>query len=225
MKLTPLDIKKQEFKKVLRGYDPVEVDSFLDMMSNEFADLLRQSKEMSGQLVEFETQLRDYRQMEKTLQQTLMQAQEASGRSIENSRKEGQLIIQEAELKANQLLDRARMDLSRTKEEISNFRSKKGINRQRLKVLLNSEMDLIKALEVDDDELTKDLSREARRFQASVDGHRDQRPCRCREHTNLCGHFCSYRRSAWRQRTLLPGQMGRAICPVETKTDEPREAE
>ena len=55
MKLTPLDIKKQEFKKVLRGYDPVEVDSFLDMMSNEFADLLRQSKEMSGQLVEFET--------------------------------------------------------------------------------------------------------------------------------------------------------------------------
>jgi len=45
------------------------VDSFLDMMSNEFADLLRQSKEMSGQLVEFETQLREYRQMEKTLQQ------------------------------------------------------------------------------------------------------------------------------------------------------------
>jgi cell division initiation protein len=159
MKLTPLDIKKQEFKKVLRGYDPVEVDSFLDMMSNEFADLLRQSKEMSAQLVEFETQLRDYRQMEKTLQQTLMQAQEASGRSIENSRKEGQLIIQEAELKANQLLDRARMDLSRTREEIANLRSKKESIVSRLKVLLNSEIDLIKALEVDDDELTKDLSR------------------------------------------------------------------
>ncbi len=159
MKLTPLDIKKQEFKKVLRGYDPVEVDSFLDMMSNEFADLMRQSKEMSGQLVEFETQLRDYRQMEKTLQQTLMQAQEASGRSIENSRKEGQLIIQESELKANQLLDRARMELSRTREEIANLRSKKESIVSRLKVLLNSEIDLIKALEVDDDELTRDLSR------------------------------------------------------------------
>jgi cell division initiation protein len=88
-----------------------------------------------------------------------MQAQEASGRSIENSRKEGQLIIQEAELKANQLLDRARMDLSRTREEISNLRSKKESIVSRLKVLLNSEIDLIKALEVDDDELTKDLSR------------------------------------------------------------------
>ena len=159
MKLSPLDIKKQEFKKVLRGYDPVEVDSFLDMMSNEFADLLKQCKDMSSQLVEFETQLRDYRQMEKTLQQTLMQAQEASGRSIENSRKEAQLIIQEAELKANQLLDRARMDLFRTKEEIGNLRSKKESIVSRLKVLLNSEVELIKALEIDNDELSRDLSR------------------------------------------------------------------
>ena len=159
MKLTPLDIKKQEFKKVLRGYDPVEVDSFLDMMSNEFSDLLKQSKDMNQQLVEFDTQLRDYRQMEKTLQQTLMQAQEASGRSIENSRKEAQLIIQEAELKSNQLLDRARMDLLRTKEEISNLRSKKESIVSRLKVLLNSELELIKALEVDDDELSRDLSK------------------------------------------------------------------
>ena len=121
MKLTPLDVKKQEFKKVLRGYDPVEVDSFLDMMSNEFAELLKDCKDMREQLVEYEAQLRDYRQMEKTLQQTLMQAQEASGRSIENSRKEAQLIVQEAELKANQILDRARLDLSRTKDEISNL--------------------------------------------------------------------------------------------------------
>lgn len=159
MKLTPLDVKKQEFKKVLRGYDPVEVDSFLDMMSNEFAELLKQCKDMRDQLVEYEAQLRDYRQMEKTLQQTLMQAQEASGRSIENSRKEAQLIVQEAELKANQILDRARLDLSRTKDEIANLRSKKDSIVSRLKVLLNSEIELIKALEIDDDELTRDLSR------------------------------------------------------------------
>ena len=159
MKLTPLDVKKQEFKKVLRGYDPAEVDSFMDMMSNEFAELLKQCKDMKEQLVEYEGQLRDYRQMEKTLQQTLMQAQEASGRSIENSRKEGQLIVQEAELKANQILDRARLDLSRMKEEIANLRSKKESVVSRLKVLLNSEIELIKALEIDDDELTRDLSR------------------------------------------------------------------
>jgi len=169
MKLTPLDIKKQEFKKVLRGYDPVEVDSFLEMMSNEFADLLKQCKDMNDQLVEFDTQLRDYRQMEKTLQQTLMQAQEASGRSIENSRKEAQLIIQEAELKGNQLLDRARMDLMKMKEEIATLRSRKESIVSRLKVLLNSEIELIKALEVDDDELAKDLSKGSGREGIEID--------------------------------------------------------
>ena len=51
MKLTPLDIKKQEFKKVMRGYDPVEVDTFMDMMANEFEDLLKQQKEMRDTVV------------------------------------------------------------------------------------------------------------------------------------------------------------------------------
>ncbi len=159
MKLTPLEIKKQEFKKVLRGYDPVEVDSFLEMMSTEFAELIRESKELKGQVVEQEVQLRDFKQIEKTLQQTLMQAQEASGKSIENSRKEAQLMLQEAELKANQLLDRARMDVSKAKEEISILRSRKESIISRLKVLLNSEVELLKALEIEDGEGETDPSK------------------------------------------------------------------
>jgi cell division initiation protein len=89
MKLTPLDIKKQEFKKVLRGYDSVEVDAFLDTLSSEFSDLLRQVKEMREQAIENEVQLRDYKQKERDLQQVLMQAQENSARTIDNARKEG----------------------------------------------------------------------------------------------------------------------------------------
>jgi cell division initiation protein len=159
MKLTPLDIKKQEFKKVLRGYDPIEVDAFMDLVSTELTEILRENKDIKEKATEFEIQLRDYKQMEKTLQQTLMQAQEASGRSIENSRKEAQLILQEADLKASQLLDRARMDLMRAKEEISTLRSKKDSIVSRLKVLLNSEIELIKALEIDEDNVSSDPSK------------------------------------------------------------------
>ncbi len=61
MKLTPLDIKKQEFKKVMRGYDPVEVDTFMDMMANEFEDVLKQQKETRDRSIELDTQLKDYR--------------------------------------------------------------------------------------------------------------------------------------------------------------------
>lgn len=155
MKITPLEIKRQQFKKVMRGYDPVEVDTFLDMLSNEMEEALTKNKELRDKLIEIETQLKDYKNMEKTLQQTLMQAQETSGKEIENSKREANLIVQEAELKASQIVDKARMDFSRMKEEISNLKSRKESILSRLKVLLSSEVDLIRALEIDDDDSSK----------------------------------------------------------------------
>jgi cell division initiation protein len=152
MKITPLEIKRQQFKKVMRGYDPVEVDTFLDMLSHELEEIVTKDKDLKDKIIELETQLKDYRNMEKTLQQTLLQAQETSGKEIANSRKEATLIVQEAELKASQIVDKARMDFARIKEEISNLKARKESILSRLKVLLASEIDLIKALEIDEED-------------------------------------------------------------------------
>ena len=151
MKLTPLDIKKQEFKKVMRGYDPVEVDTFMDMMANEFEDLLKQQKEMRDTVVELETQLKDYRQIEKTLQQTLLQAQEATGRTYESARREAELILKEAESKAAKIVEQANSDLARKSSEIMQLGARRESLIGRLRVLLSSELDLIKTLEMGGD--------------------------------------------------------------------------
>jgi cell division initiation protein len=151
MKLTPLDIKKQEFKKVMRGYDPVEVDTFMDMMANEFEDLLKQAKEMRDKVVELETQLKDYRQIEKTLQQTLLQAQEATGRTYEAARREAELIAREAEAKAAKVVEQANSDLARMNSEMMTLKARKESLIGRLRVLLSSELELIKALEMGGD--------------------------------------------------------------------------
>ena len=158
MKLTPLEIKKQEFKKVLRGYDPLEVDAFLDLLSNEYSELIKQIKELREQAIESEVQLRDYKQKERDLQHILMQAQETSARSIDNSRKEAELILQEAELKASQIVDHSRMEVMRAKEEVTTLKAKKDALVSRLKVLLNSEIELIKALEAEQEPERKDTS-------------------------------------------------------------------
>jgi cell division initiation protein len=155
MKITPLEIKRQQFKKVMRGYDPVEVDTFLDMISHELEDVLSRNKELKDKMIELETQLKDYKNMEKTLQQTLLQAQETSG--------------QEAELKASQIVDKARMDFGRIKEEIANMKARKESILSRLKVLLTSEVDLIKALEIDDDPSQQDSSRGTGKHHIEID--------------------------------------------------------
>ncbi len=152
MKITPLEIKKQQFKKVMRGYDSVEVDTFLDMIADELEDLLRRNKGYHEKLIELEVQLKDYKNMERALQETLKQAQAASDKSLENSRKEADLIVQEARLKASQIVEKARLDFARFKEEIVNLKARKESIISRLKVLLSSEVELLRALEIDDEE-------------------------------------------------------------------------
>jgi cell division initiation protein len=156
MKLTAMDVKKQSFKKVMRGYDAVEVDTFLEMIARELDELAKANKDLQTKLTETQTQLQDYRAMEKTLQATLMQAQDVSQKEVDNAKREAQLVIQEAELKASQILDKARNDHTRLKEDIAILKAKKNTIASRLKLLLNSELELIRALDVDEDILLTD---------------------------------------------------------------------
>jgi cell division initiation protein len=148
MKLTPLDVRKQEFKKVMRGYDQVEVDTFMDMVAADLEDAIKQQKDTRDRIVELETQLKDYRQIEKTLQQTLLQAQEATGRTYESARREAELIIKEAESKAARIIEQANTDYSRVSNELTRLNARKESLIGRLRVLLSSELDLLKTLDM-----------------------------------------------------------------------------
>ncbi len=147
MKLTPLDIKKQEFKKVMRGYDPVEVDTFMEMLANEFEEVLKQQKETRDRSIELDTQLKDYRQIEKTLQQTLLQAQEVTGRTYESARKEAEIIVKDAEGKAARIVEQANSELVRINKELAELRIRRESLIGRMRVLLSAELDLLKTLD------------------------------------------------------------------------------
>lgn len=156
MKLMPLDIRKQEFKKVLRGFDPVEVETFLAMVAAEFESLLKEQREQRERVLELETQIKDYRQIEKSLQQTLLQAQEASGRTYESARREADLIHREAELKASRIMEQVNAEVVRMNHQLIQLRGKKDSLLGRMRVFLNSELELLKALEMSDDPVTVD---------------------------------------------------------------------
>jgi cell division initiation protein len=159
MKITPLEIKRQQFKKTMRGFDTIEVETFLEMVSNELEDLIRENREQKDKIIELETQLSDYKNIERSLQQTFMQAQETSGKSIENSKREAEIIIKEAEVKASQIVEKARLDFAHVKEEISQLKARKESVLSKLKVLLSSELNLIRALDIDEDGNKKDTSK------------------------------------------------------------------
>jgi cell division initiation protein len=153
LKLTPLDIKKQRFKTKVRGFDPIEVESFLEMLADEYESILNERNRLSEEVIRLKTQLTDYQQVEKTLQETLMNAQETVSQSKENSKREAQIVLREAELKAERILDEAREKLDKMKNELTILRSQKESFAKRLKHLLESQIELIKVLEIDDTEI------------------------------------------------------------------------
>lgn len=150
MRLTPLDIKKQEFKKSMRGYDAIEVETFLEMVAEEFEALIREKNALHDEALKLKTQLRDYQSVEKTLQDTLMTAQQSIAESRQNSERQADLIVREAEMKADKIVEDAKLRLAALKNELVMIKSQKDSFARRLRHLLSSQLDLIEVLESDD---------------------------------------------------------------------------
>jgi cell division initiation protein len=150
LRLTPLDIKKQEFKRIMRGYDPEEVNAFLEMVAEEFEALQRDKNRLEDEALKLRTQLHDYQEVERTLKQTLMNAQETVQLSRDNSKREADLLLREAELQAEKITEDARKRLATLKNELLVVRAQKDSFARRLRHLLESQLELIGVLELDD---------------------------------------------------------------------------
>jgi cell division initiation protein len=150
LRLTPLDIKKQEFKRTMRGYDPEEVNAFLEMVAEEFEALHREKNRLEDETLKLRTQLHDYQEVERTLKQTLMNAQESMQLSRDNSKREADLVLREAELQAERIISDARKKLGELKNELLVVRAQKDSFARRLRHLLESQLELIGVLELDD---------------------------------------------------------------------------
>ncbi len=107
MRITPLDIQQKQFPMRLRGFDVDEVYSFLELIREELEELLRENASLKEQINRADNQLQEYKNMEVTLRETLMTAQQMVEDYKTNARKEAELILKEAELKADNMIKEA----------------------------------------------------------------------------------------------------------------------
>lgn len=134
----------------MRGYDPEEVHTFLEMVAEEFEILQREKNRLEDEALKLRTQLHDYQEVERTLKQTLMNAQESVQLSRDNSKREADLLLREAELQAEKILEDARHKLAQLKNDLQIVRAQKDSFARRLRHLLESQLELIGVLELDD---------------------------------------------------------------------------
>jgi DivIVA domain-containing protein len=117
--LTPLDVRRYEFGKVLRGYDPGRVDQFREQVADELERLTRLNAELEQKARTFHDQLKSFRERDKALNEALVSAQQLRTEMREQAERESQLTVREAQQQAERLISDAQSDIRRVEDELA----------------------------------------------------------------------------------------------------------
>lgn len=143
MRITPLDIQQKTFKMKLRGFDVEEVYGFLEIVREEMEDLLRENANLKENIQRSDNQIREYRDMETTLRETLMTAQQMVEDYKTNSRKEAELLIKEAETRADSLIREAHEKVIKIHEDITDMKGIRRHFKEELKRLIENHLKML----------------------------------------------------------------------------------
>ncbi len=138
MRITPLDIQQKQFPMKFRGFDVEEVYAFLEVVREEMEELLRENASLKEGVQRAENQIKEYRDMESTLRETLMTAQQMVEDYKTNSRKEAELVIKEAELRADSLIKEAQESVIKIHEDIVDLKGIRRHFKEEIKRLIES---------------------------------------------------------------------------------------
>jgi len=150
VKITPLDLRNQEFGRTFRGYDPEEVRVFLELVSDEFEILIKENAGLTERVKDLDEKVRDYRNMERTLHATLIAAQESAQRSSENARDEAANILENARVESEKIVEGVRRERAELESEIARLQRIRQAHAQRLKSVLRQQLDLLAGVEGDE---------------------------------------------------------------------------
>lgn len=154
MKITALDIRKQEFARSFRGYDPDEVDSFLLVIATgwqEMVDDLRRSQE---KIDEQRMKLEHYMKVEEALEEALQTARSSARQTIESAEKKASDLLEDAENRIVELQKEADSNRLEIKRETARYAVRQQEIVAKLRAFLVSEMEILRHFEADTGERT-----------------------------------------------------------------------
>ena len=149
MAITPNDIHNKDFSTKFKGFDPEEVNDFLDEVKKELEQLIRDNKDLEKRVKFNEEKVGYFNSIQETLNKSILVAQEAADRLRENARKDAEIIVFEAEKAAQAMLREAAEKATEINRETDLIKKETRIFRQRLQILTQTQLDMIKNEEWD----------------------------------------------------------------------------
>ena len=122
MKITPLDIQQQRFTVRFRGFDLREVDLFLEQMAHTFEQMQRENESLREEIRRLQRESQGLKKREDTFKRAMVQSQKVLEHMKENAEKQAELIIAEAEIKAERIVSRSQARLDHLQKDIAELK-------------------------------------------------------------------------------------------------------
>ncbi len=147
MKLTPLDIRKQDFTRAFRGYETTEVQAFLQTIAEQWQQLLEENRRQADRIRELEEKLTHYRRIEEALQQALETARENARQMLEQAERKARLLVEEAQARANEIRWQAEQERRQLQQRMAELAERRDELIARLRAFLQAEMEVLAKFE------------------------------------------------------------------------------
>ncbi len=151
--LTPLDIENKKFsKQIMNGYNVEEVDDFLDEIGVDFAKKQKELNESSKKIEELNASLEHYKNIEETLQNTLLMAQSTAEEVKNIAKQKADQIVNDAKASTQKEADFIQNQILMKKKELEDVQKQFDIYKAKMESLLISQLELIKEINKNEDE-------------------------------------------------------------------------
>lgn len=147
--LTPLDARRYDFGRAMRGYDPARVERFREQVADELERLSRQAVELDSKAKGFHEQLRAFRERDKALNDALVSAQQLRNEIRESAEREASLIVREARAEGERQLEQARAELRRLELQLEELERSRRAHLAQLRQMAERQLAEISAAEHD----------------------------------------------------------------------------
>jgi len=170
-KIAPQELRHPDFSTRLRGYDKGEVDRFLAAVADHMEQEAEQKSAFMQKISLLEKQLLEFRNLENTLKNTLLRSQETADDIKRTAEKEGALIVREAQVKADRLLEEKRAQINQLEAKYQALQSRLDEYFIRFKNMLTSQLETLKRMEEEHKALVRiDPAGEQAKTQAEEEG-------------------------------------------------------
>jgi cell division initiation protein len=149
MRITPLDLRNHRFRRRMGGYDRDEVDGFLQVASEDYEAALRKADQHAARIRDLEQRVQDLSANEKVIQDLLATAQKLSEDLKRTAVKEAEVLIGEAEIRGEKVLEAAHRRAAKLADDIREMKLVKGRLSAAVRSAIQTHLELLETLASD----------------------------------------------------------------------------